>query len=141
MKMTKEEPFDWKEFYELGDSYIEDENPATQRTGISRFYYSAFCSSRDLINEKAAYLNTTSKRIMTGEKRGNVHQETRKIFNEHPRYKNDKKCRMISRNLNKLRKMRNEADYDKITTKPLPQMLENSKSRSKYILELLEEFS
>jgi hypothetical protein len=53
----------------------------------------------------------------------------------------DRKGRLISRNLNKLRKMRNEADYDKLTSKPLNQMLENSKSRSKYILELLKEFS
>lgn len=139
--MKKEPQFDWNEFCKLGNSYIEDENPAKQRTGISRFYYCAFCSSRDLINEKETYINENSKKIMTGEKRGNVHEETRKIFKKHPAYKDDKKGRMISRNLNKLRKMRNEADYDKTTTKPLPQMLENSKSRSKYILELLKEFS
>lgn len=78
---------------------------------------------------------------MTAEKRGNVHQETRKIFKNHPNYKNDKKGRIISQNLNKLRKIRNEADYDKTTSKSLKQMLENSKSRSKYILDLLNELN
>jgi hypothetical protein len=75
-----------KDFYRLGNSYIKDENPAKQRTGISRFYYSAFCSSRDLINEKETYLSDKSKKIMTGEKSGNVHEETRKIFKKHPHY-------------------------------------------------------
>lgn len=139
--MAKQEPFDWNNFYKLGNSYMEDTNPAKQRTGISRFYYSAFCSSRDLINEKETYLNENSKKIMTAEKRGNVHQETRKIFKNHPNYKNDKKGRIISQNLNKLRKMRNEADYDKTTSKPLKQMLENPKSKSKYILDLLNELN
>ena len=37
--------------------------------------------------------------------------------------------------------MRNEADYDKTTSKPLKQMLENSKSKSKYILDLLNELN
>lgn len=134
-------PFDWKKFYELGNSYIKEKNPAKQRTGISRFYYGAFCSSRDLINEKETYLDINSKNIMTGKKRGNVHHETRKIFKNHSDYKKDKKGRIISKNLNKLRKMRNEADCDKFTSKPLQKMLENSKSRAKYVLDLLNEFN
>ena len=139
--MTEQEPFDWNDFYILGNSYLTTINPAKQRTGISRFYYSAFCNSRDMINKNKTYLNRKSEEIMTSKRKGNVHQETRKIFKNHPKYKNDRKCRLISRNLNKLRKMRNEADYDKITSKPLKQMLENSKSRSKYILDLLNELN
>ena len=114
--MTEQEPFDWNDFYILGNSYLTTINPAKQRTGISRFYYSAFCNSRDMINKNKTYLNRKSEEIMTSKRKGNVHQETRKIFKNHPKYKNDRKCRLISRNLNKLRKMRNEADYDKITS-------------------------
>lgn len=138
--MSKQDSFNWIDFFNLGNSYMKEKSPEKQRTGISRFYYSAFCSSRDLINEKQTYLGSKSKEIMTS-KNSDVHNETSKIFKKHENYKEDRKGRLISRNLNKLRKMRNEADYDKVTSKPLQKMLKNSKSRSKYILDLLSEFN
>ena len=47
--MCDEKSFDWKEYVKLANSYMNENNPAKQRTGISRFYYGSFCSSRDLI--------------------------------------------------------------------------------------------
>ena len=40
MKQTNE--FDWREFNNLADSYIEQTNEAKQRTGVSRYYYDTF---------------------------------------------------------------------------------------------------
>lgn len=60
--MTKSTPFDWYNFFELANSFINSDDQAKQRTGISRFYYSAFCSSRDYINEKQIFLNEKSKK-------------------------------------------------------------------------------
>ena len=82
--MSEQEPFDWNDFYILGNSYLTTIDPAKQRTGISRFYYSAFCNSRDMINKNKTYLNKKSEEIMTSKRKGNVHQETRKIFKNHP---------------------------------------------------------
>ena len=49
MKQTNE--FDWHEFNNLADSYIEQTNEAKQRTGVSRYYYGTFCTTRDFLNE------------------------------------------------------------------------------------------
>ena len=49
MKQTNE--FDWREFNNLADSYIEQTNEAKQRTGVSRYYYGTFCTTRDFLNE------------------------------------------------------------------------------------------
>ena len=49
MKQTNE--FDWREFNNLADSYIEQTNEAKQRTGVSRYYYDTFCTTRDFLNE------------------------------------------------------------------------------------------
>lgn len=129
--------FEWDDFYTLADSYSTTSNKAKQRTGISRYYYSAFCSSRDYLNKNKIYLNKKSKKIMTT-KDSRVHFETGHIFRKHPNFKNNPDGRLISKNLIKLRKMRNEADYDKITSHPLKKMLKNSKILSKEILDLLK---
>ena len=51
------------------------------------------------------------------------------------------KGKIISKNLNKLRKMRNQVDYDKLISKPLSQMINDSEKLSKRILELLNELN
>ena len=89
------------------------QNPAKQRTGVSRFYYGSFCTSRDFINENKTYLNEKSKKIMTS-KSVDAHGETSKIFKHHAKFKKGNKGKIISKNLNKLRKMRNQVDYDKL---------------------------
>ena len=138
--MTKSTPFDWYNFFELANSFINSDDQAKQRTGISRFYYSAFCSSRDYINEKQIFLNEKSKKRMNL-KKGIVHHETQKIFKKHAKFEKNKFGLKISKYLNKLRKMRNEADYDKITSQSLNKMFNDSKSRSKYILDLLKQLN
>lgn len=138
--MIENEEFDWKEFTNLAVEYIDDNNPAKQRTGVSRFYYGSFCTSRDFINENKTYLNEKSKKIMTS-KSVDAHGETSKIFKHHAKFKKGNKGKIISKNLNKLRKMRNQEDYDKIISKPLSQMINDSEKLSKRILELLNELN
>ena len=139
--MVNNNDFDWNEFISLGNEYIAENNsPAKHRTGISRFYYGAFCSSRDLINEKATYLGKKSKMIMTSHS-ADVHNETSRIFKHHKKYKKDNKGKIISKNLNKLRKMRNKADYDKTINQPLPDMIKKSKKISEVILNQLNELN
>ncbi len=96
--MIENEEFDWKEFTNLAVEYIDDNNPAKQRTGVSRFYYGSFCTSRDFINENKTYLNEKSKKIMTS-KSVDAHGETSKIFKHHEKFKKGNKGKIISKNL------------------------------------------
>lgn len=136
MKQTNE--FDWREFNNLADSYIEQTNEAKQRTGVSRYYYGTFCTTRDFLNENNIYLNENSKKTMQS-KKSDVHGETSKIFRKHEKFKKNNIGKTISKELDKLRKMRNEADYDKITSDSLDDLILKSKIKSERILELLDE--
>lgn len=136
MKQTNE--FDWREFNNLADSYIEQTNEAKQRTGVSRYYYGTFCTTRDFLNENNIYLNEKSKKTMQS-KKSDVHGETSKIFRKHEKFKKNNIGKTISKELDKLRKMRNEADYDKITSDSLDDLMLKSKIKSERILELLDE--
>lgn len=136
MKQTNE--FDWREFNNLADSYIEQNNESKQRTGVSRYYYGTFCTTRDFLNENDIYLNEKSKKTMQS-KKSDVHGETSKIFRKHEKFKKNNIGKTISKELDKLRKMRNEADYDKITSDSLDDLILKSKIKSERILELLDE--
>lgn len=136
MKQTNE--FDWREFNNLADSYMEQTNEAKQRTGVSRYYYGTFCTTRDFLNENNIYLNEKSKKTMQS-KKSDVHGETSKIFRKHEKFKKNNIGKTISKELDKLRKMRNEADYDKITSDSLDNLMLKSKIKSERILELLDE--
>ena len=136
MKQTNE--FDWREFNNLADSYIEQTNEAKQRIGVSRYYYGTFCTTRDFLNENNIYLNEKSKKTMQS-KKSDVHGETSKIFRKHEKFKKNNIGKTISKELDKLRKMRNEADYDKITSDSLDDLMLKSKIKSERILELLDE--
>ena len=81
--------FNWNDFTNLGIEYLNSSNQAKQRTGISRFYYGAFCSSRDLINKNGTYLGKKSKKIMNN-KSADVHGETSRIFKHHNAYQKTK---------------------------------------------------
>ncbi len=135
--MKNQNKFEWSQFRDLGKEYINENNPAKQRTGVSRFYYAAFCSSRDYLNKNKTYLNKKSEIIMTS-KNVDVHRETSKIFKKHPKFKKGNKGKIISKNLNKLRKMRNQADYDKILNKSLSKMINESEKISEIILNSLK---
>lgn len=75
--------FEWNDFYFLAKSLMKENDIASQRTSISRFYYGCFCSSRDYVIEKELFLSKKNKKIMNS-KRGSVHEETRKVFENHP---------------------------------------------------------
>ena len=132
--------FNWKEFNKLADSYLKNNNPAKQRTGVSRYYYGTFCSIRDFLNENRIYLSEESEKIMKS-KKSDVHSETSKIFRKHPKFQKNKTGKIISKELDKLRKMRNKADYDKITSNSFDDMMKTSKIKSERILKLLDEFN
>lgn len=138
MKQSNE--FAWHEFNKLADSYIKQTNEAKQRTGVSRYYYGAFCTTRDFLNENDIYLNEKSKKTMQS-KKSDVHGETSKIFRKHEKFKKNNIGKTISKELDKLRKMRNEADYDKITSDSLDKMMLKSKIRSERVLQLLDELN
>lgn len=60
--MKQSEEFEWCEFNNLADSYINQSNEAKQRTGVSRYYYGTFCTTRDFLNENDIFLNEKSKK-------------------------------------------------------------------------------
>ena len=138
MKQTEE--FEWCEFNNLADSYINQSNEAKQRTGVSRYYYGTFCTTRDFLNENDIFLNEKSKKTMHS-KRSDVHGETSKIFRKHERFRKNNIGKTISKELDKLRKMRNDADYNKITSDSLNKMMLKSKIKSERVLQLLDELN
>jgi uncharacterized protein (UPF0332 family) len=73
---------------------------AKLRSAISRAYYAAFCSTRNLLNQKGYSIYPTSK----------AHQEVQDILKK----KNDKVSKRIQSHLDRLRDDRNDADYEDI---------------------------
>ena len=140
INMDRTDEFNWNDFNNLADSYINQNNKAKQRTGISRYYYGTFCTMRDFLNENKIYLNKKSENTMNS-KKSDVHSETSKIFRNHSKFQKDNIGKIISKELDKLRKMRNEADYDKITSNSLDRMIINSKIKSEKILKLLSDIT
>lgn len=138
--MKQSEEFKWEDFNMLADSYLNQNNEAKQRTGISRYYYGTFCTLRDFLNENNIYLSKKSKAVMNS-KKSDVHGETSKIFRKHSRLQKDNIGGIISKELDKLRRMRNEADYDKTTSNSLEKMMIKSKIMSERILGLLNELN
>lgn len=138
--MKQSEEFEWCEFNNLADSYINQSNEAKQRTGVSRYYYGTFCTTRDFLNENDIFLNEKSKKTMHS-KKSDVHGETSKIFRKHERFRKNNIGKTISKELDKLRKMRNDADYNKITSDSLNKMMLKSKIKSERVLQLLDELN
>ena len=52
-------------------------------------------------------------------KKSDVHRETSKIFRKHPKLQKNNMGKTISKELDKIRKMRNEADYNKNTSRSM----------------------
>nr|WP_294998392.1 hypothetical protein [uncultured Methanobrevibacter sp.] len=131
--------FNWNNFNILADSFIDENDEAKQRTGVSRYYFETFCTARDFLNRNKYYLNNKSKKIMTSNK-SDVHNETSKIFRKHKKFNNNEIGKIISKELNKLRKMRNQADYNQINNN-IDNMIKKSKIRSERILKLLKKLN
>ena len=93
--------FDWEKFVMLASLLLVEEEEEYVRTAVSRYYYGLFgVIRRYLINVKHKnYLRNGGS---------DVH---RKIYDE-LRFSNDSTEKHISSILNKLRLIRNSADYD-----------------------------
>lgn len=87
--------FDWEEYVYLAEELLNRKEEASLRSSISRSYYGAFCLARN----RKGYKNYTGT---------DIHW---KVINE---YKNssDRNEQNIGRILDKLRKSRNDADYN-----------------------------
>jgi uncharacterized protein (UPF0332 family) len=93
--------FDWIKFVMLGKVLMNRKNEESIRTAISRLYYGVFGVVR-------RYLINVCQKYYLRKPCGDVH---RKVFNE-LNNSSDSTEREMANILNKLRAMRNRADYD-----------------------------
>lgn len=132
----KNHDFDWYEYYELANSYINEEDIAKLRTGMGRFYYSSFLESRDFILENKMFLNNINEKIMKSHS-GRVHQETRLTFKNNEKLNKDNVGTKIAQNLNVLRKYRNMVDYNSKNPENITHIYKRCQMKSKEIFDLL----
>jgi uncharacterized Zn finger protein len=132
----KDNDFDWYEYYELANSYSNEEDIAKLRTGMGRFYYSSFLESRDFILENNMFLNHYNEKIMKSPS-GRVHQETRLTFKNNEKLNKNNLGTKIAQNLNVLRKYRNMVDYNSENPKNITHIYRRCKIKSKKIFDLL----
>jgi len=124
--------FDWQEYlflaknlYDNSDSFADKE--ACLRASISRSYYAAFCKARNC----AIHYDTHS----IGREQ-NVHGEVKKFYINSP---NPQK-KQVGNLLDRLRKLRNDADYeDNVTMHSLSSFSEIALRNARRIMELLGE--
>jgi len=112
--------FGWKDYINLAEDLLDQSEESCFRSAVSRAYYGAFCIAR----------NVKGFKDFTG---ANIHW---KVINE---YKNssDKNERNIGRILDKLRRARNNADYNE--DKPVTRgIAERAVISAKYILTSIE---
>ena len=109
--MSSEEKFNWCEYYNFADSFSGSDNPAELRSGISRFYYSAFCICRDYIIEHRLWGNDKELEEIMASKSPKVHEKTSEIFYNNPYLNRQRRGKKIARLLSELRDKRNDADY------------------------------
>jgi len=103
--------FNWTDFLTLADALVRHPNSpgpeeASLRSAISRAYYAAFCSARNLACSKESFIP-----------RGTAEDHGR--LRDHFRRTRDRTRRQIATHLNRLRNNRNGADYnDTLVGKP-----------------------
>jgi hypothetical protein len=137
MKMS----FNWKEFHSLAMELESSDWSAKKRTSINRSYYSAYCIARDFLIENQAYIDRYNKEIINSSK-SKAHEEVKKTYGELYFYhrRGDKNTgKEISKSLDRLRKKRNVADYEK----NFPNLEFEAKRcliYSKYILDNVDKF-
>lgn len=136
--MLNNSKFDWHDYFELAKSFKNENDSAKLRTGIGRFYNSAFLESRDHIIDRKLFLGKDSKKTMLSTS-GEVHRETRTIFNSHKKLNNNHTGKKIAQKLNVLRKYRNMADYDSEKPEDLKYAYNRCQFKAKRIFELLDE--
>ncbi len=98
--------FDWSEYFYLAKELAETSEEAELRSAVSRAYYSAFCLARNYLRD----IQLDSRLSWHKTYDINAHQYVAEKFI----YNQSKSQTMIEigQNLNRLRKMRNKADYE-----------------------------
>ena len=98
--------FDWSEYFYLAKELAETSKEAELRSAVSRAYYSAFCLARNYLRDIQQYPQLWLKKTYELD----AHQYVAEKFI----YNQSKSQIMIEigKDLNRLRKMRNKADYE-----------------------------
>lgn len=132
-----EHDFDWEDYFdlaiELKDNYYGE---AYFRTIISRFYYASFGVTRKYLIENKIFRNKYSNKILKS-KSHKVHSEVLKILKDNNVENRIPEHKQLYNYLNKLRRMRNVADYD-CDVKIDDDCVEYYLYRTKIILEILD---
>ena len=93
--------FNWANFQTIADELAKRDDETAIRSAISRYYYAVFGSAR-------LYLIDYKNRQSLANKTSNVHRDVKNILEYSP----DETESEIGENLNKMRKLRNDTDYD-----------------------------
>ena len=98
--------FDWSEYFNLAKELAETSKEAELRSAVSRAYYSAFCLARNYLRDIQQYPRLWRNKTYDI----NAHQYVAEKFI----YNQSKSQIMIEigKDLSRLRKMRNKADYE-----------------------------
>jgi uncharacterized protein (UPF0332 family) len=98
--------FDWSEYFYLAKELAETSKEAELRSAVSRAYYSAFCLARNYLRDIQQYPRLWGNKTYDI----NAHQYVAENFI----YNQSKSQIMIEigKDLSRLRKMRNKADYE-----------------------------
>ena len=98
--------FDWSEYFNLAKELGETSKEAELRSAVSRAYYSAFCLARNYLRDIQQYPRLWRNKTYEI----NAHQYVAEKFI----YNQSKSQIMIEigKDLSRLRKMRNKADYE-----------------------------
>ena len=98
--------FDWSEYFYLAKELAETSEEAELRSAVSRSYYSAFCLARNYLRDIEQDPRLSRNKTYDF----NVHEYVAKAFIHH-QPKSQTRIE-IGNDLNRLRNMRNKADYE-----------------------------
>ncbi|HSF73228.1 MAG TPA: HEPN domain-containing protein [Microcoleus sp.] len=98
--------FDWSEYFNLAKELAETTKEAELRSAVSRAYYSAFCLARNYLRD----IQQGSRLSRNKTYDINAHQYVADEFIHHQ--SKSQTMIEIGKDLSRLRKMRNKADYE-----------------------------
>ncbi len=98
--------FDWSEYFNLAKELAETSKEAELRSAVSRAYYSAFCLARNYLRDIQQYPRLW--RNITYDINAHKYVAEKFIYNQ----SKSQTMIEIGKDLNRLRKMRNKADYE-----------------------------
>lgn len=98
--------FDWSEYFNLAKDLAETSEEAELRSAVSRAYYSAFCLARNYLRDIQQYPRLW--RNITYDINAHKYVAEKFIYNQ----SKSQIMIEIGKDLNRLRKMRNKADYE-----------------------------